>query len=224
MALIDQLKDQVSFLFQDAGDSIFSIQGTGLAALTVDTVDSEAHEWSNEISQYPVEGMEDISDNIKPKPDDLRVTCFVSNTPVHGLIDEVQNFADRFLNGRKRTQDCYNQLKALKALRVPVTVATRYQVYTSMGIQSITVRRVPDEGDALVFDIVFREVNIVKTQTAQEPPGLGASGKQADNATKQRAGVKTDAGKSTGTVTKPADAPKPIKTSILKASGSIFNF
>lgn len=223
MALLDQIKDQVAFLYQDAGDQIFKIDGTGVSTMQFDVIENEVHDWSNEISQYPVEGLADISDNIRQKSAELRISGFISNQPISGLVDEVTNFADRLLNGRKRTQDGFNQLKALRDLRVPVTVSTRYRVYTNMGIDAVSVRRTPDDGDAIVIDIVFCEINVVKTQTDKVPPGLGTSGAQSDNATKQRAGVKTDAGKSTGTVTKPANAAKPIKTSILKAGGSIFN-
>lgn len=223
MALINQIKDQVSFLFKDAGDSVFKIDGSGLATMQFDVVENEAHEWQNEISAYPVEGLKDASDNIKQKPDELRITGFVSNQPISGILDQAENFADRLLNGRKRTQEAFNQLSALRDLRVPVTVTTRFRVYTSLGIDNVSIRRVPDAGDAILIDIAFKEVRVVKTSTTQLPPGLGASGAQLDSTTKQRAGVKTDAGKSTGTITKPADAPKPIKRSIAKAAGSIFN-
>lgn len=212
----------VSFLFKDAGDSVFAIQGTGLAALTVDTVDSEAHDWTNDVSQYAVEGLTDISDNIKQKPDELSVTCFVSNAPITGLIDEVVHFADRFLNGRNRTQQAFNQLKALRDLRVPVSVATRYRVYTNVAITGVTIRRTPDLGDALVFDVRFKQINIVSTQTTAIPKGLGAAGKQVDNATKQRAGVKVDAGKSTGQNVKVGEGPKSVNKSIGAVFGGLF--
>lgn len=213
MAITDNLKDQVSFLFNDAGDSVFYIRGTGLAALSVDTVDDEVHDWANDVSNYPVEGETDISDNIKQRPDRLSVTCFVSNTPISGLIDNVTNFADRFLNGRKRTADVYNQLMALRKLRIPVTVTTRYRVYENVGIENVTIRRAPDDGDALIFDVAFKEMNIVSTQMGKVPEGIGKPGAQAGNTAKTRAGVKTDAGKSTGRTVnaKSADVPKPVQ-------------
>lgn len=205
-------RSPITFLFEDAGDSVFYIKGAGMAALSVDVVDDETHTWGNEISQYPVEGEEDIADNIKPKPDELSLTCFVSNTPVHGLVDELVNFTDRFLNGRKRTADCFNQLKELKALRIPVTVTTRYRVYESVGITDVVIRREPENGEALVFDVRFREINIVATQTGTVPEGIGRPGAQSDNATKTRAGSKVDAGKSTGRVTEAgaSNEPKPV--------------
>ncbi|EHL8229985.1 hypothetical protein KE423_003902 [Salmonella enterica] len=218
------IKGQASFLFQNAGDSVFGIEGTGLAVLNVDVVDSESHEWKNEITNFPVEGSADIADNIKPSPDELSITCFVSNTPIHGLIDEVANFADRFLNGKKRTQEAFNQLRDLRRQKLPVTVTTRYRVYTNMGISAVTTRRTPGEGDALIFEIRFKEINIVKTRSVKTPEGLGAAGSQTDNATKQRAGATVDAGKSTGKVTKPAaaDVQKPVRKSLLAAGGSFF--
>lgn len=209
----------VGFLFKDAGDSVFSIHGTGLAALNVDTVDSEAHDWTNDVSNYAVEKAGDISDNIKQKPDELSLTCFVSNAPITGLIDEVKHFADRFLNGRNRTQEAFNQLKALRDLRVPVNVATRYRIYTDMAIVSISIRRTPDLGDALLFDLHLKQIRTVSTQTEKVPPGLGANGRRTDNATKTRAAVKVDAGKSTGQDVKVGDdsVPKSVNRSILKA-------
>lgn len=218
--LADKARDQVAFLFEDAGDSIFYIKGAGLAALSVDTVDDETHTWDNDVSQYPVEGLEDISDNIKSKPDELRVRCFVSNTPVHGLIDEVMNFADRFLNGRKRTQEAFNQLLALRALRVPVTVATRYRVYENVAITNVQIIREPTAGESLVFDVSFREINIVKAQTGNVPAGLGAPGKQSDNSAKKRAATKVDAGKSTGTTKTGTGTGK--NNSVLNSLPSIF--
>lgn len=219
--LADKARDQVAFLFEDAGDSIFYIKGAGLAALAVDTIDDETHTWDNDVSQYPVEGAADISDNIKPKPDEVKVRCFVSNTPIHGLIDEVLNFADRFLNGRKRTQEAFNQLLALRALRIPVTVATRYRVYENVGITNVQIIREPSAGESIVFDVTFREINIVKAQTGNVPPGLGAAGKQSDNSTKKRGAAKVEAGKSTGTAGNTSTA-NGKNGSVLKSLPEIF--
>ncbi|SBA20801.1 phage baseplate protein [Citrobacter amalonaticus] len=212
--------DPVSFLFEDAGDSIFRIEGTGLAALAFDTVDDETHRWTNRITQFPTEGRVDISDNIGENTDELSITAFISNTPIHALVDEVMNFADRFLNGRKRTQEAFNQLLALKKQRTPMTVTTRYRVYENMGLEDVTIRRTPDIGDALVVELSFKQINIVKTTTGTVPAGIGRPGAQSDNATKTRAGSKVDAGKSTGkVVTEPTEAPRPVQKqrSVLRA-------
>lgn len=213
--LEDIVKDKLSFLFQDSGDQVFKIEGSNLSVLTVDVIDNEAHDWQNEVTSYPVEGLEDVTDNIKPKPDELTVSCFISNTPVQGLIDQVSNFADRFLNGRQRTRDAFNQLQALRKLRIPVTVTTRYRVYTNAAITGITITRKPEDGESLTFDLRFKVIDVVKTQTTKVPAGLG---KQDDGATKKRAAVKKDAGKSNGKTVAPANAPKPVKVSLAAAA------
>lgn len=213
--IVDLAKDQVAFLFKDAGDQVFRIQGSDTSVLMVDTVDNEQHSWDNDVTSFPVEGEADISDNIKPKQDELSVSCFISNAPIHGLIDEVKNFADRFLNGRQRTRAAFEQLQALRKLRVPVTVATRYRVYTNVAISGITITRQPENGESLTFDVRFKAIEIVKTQTTKVPPGLG---KPTEDSTKKRAGVKTDAGKSNGKTVAPANAPKQVKVSGLAAA------
>lgn len=212
----DPLKSTVSFLFQDAGDQVFAIDpGNSLSVLTVDVVDNEQHDWQNEATSYPVEGLENITDNIRGLPDELAVSCFVSNTPVAGLIDTATNFADRMLNGRNRCALAFNKLLELRKLQIPVTVRTRYRVYTNVAISGITITRQPENGESLTFDVRFKAINIVKTQTAKVPAGLG---KQDDSATKKRAAVKVDAGKSNGKTVKPADAPKVVKEAAKKAT------
>ncbi|AUZ67097.1 hypothetical protein V8J08_000926 [Citrobacter amalonaticus] len=220
----DRKWSPVNFLFNDAGDSIFRIDGTNLASMSFDCVDDERHHWSNAITAFPTEGDVDITDNIRPQQRELTLTGFISNTPITGLIDEVTNFADRFMNGRKRTADAYNQLKALSELKIPVTVTTRYEVYENMGLADVSIVRTADNGDALVVDMVFRQITIVKTQTGTVPAGIGRAGAQSDNATKTRAGSKVDAGKSTGKVMKADDpnVPKPIqrhRSALLAMSG-----
>ncbi|WP_313389960.1 phage baseplate protein [Leclercia sp.] len=188
----------VSFLFKDAGDSVFHIKGSGLAALGFDSIDEEAHTWANDVSDYPVEGKKDVSDNIKQRPDELRITAFISDTPISAIVKTMMQTADRFLNGRSRTAAAFEQIKALRDLRIPVTVTTRYRVYENMAITEATIRRTPDIGSALVVDLSFKEIRIVSTQMGRVPDGIGRSGAQAGNTAKTRAGVKTDAGKSTG--------------------------
>ncbi|EBB5599876.1 phage baseplate protein [Citrobacter freundii] len=220
----DRKWSPVNFLFNDTSDTVFRIDGTNLASMTFDCVDNEQHHWSNTITEFPVEESVNISDNIKPNPRELTLTGFISNTPISGLVDELVNFTDRFLNGRKRTQDAYNQLKALSELKIPVTVTTRYEVYENMGLADVSIVRSAENGDALVVDLVFRQINIVSTQTGTVPEGIGKPGAQSDNATKTRAGSKVDAGKSTGKVMKADDpnVPKPIqrhRSALLAMSG-----
>lgn len=106
-----------------------------------------------------------------------------------------------------------------------MAVNTRFRYYEKMGTQTVGITRSPDNGDALVINIVFKEIIIVKTATDKVLPGLSAAGKQTDVATKTRAGVNVDAGKSTGKVVKPTDpsVPKPIKRSLGVAIANALN-
>lgn len=209
--LQDKERSPVAFLFHDAGDSVFHIDGTGLASMQFDCIEDETHTWANEVTQFPVENGGDITDNIRGKQRELSITGFISNSPIRGLIDEVTGFADRVLNGNKRTQDAYNQLKQLRDLKIPVNIATRFESYSNMAIESVIIRRQSENGDALIVDMSFREISIVATQTGTVPEGMGRNGAQSDNATKSRAGSKVDGGKSTGKVTTVADAPAPVR-------------
>ncbi|BCG08768.1 phage baseplate protein [Buttiauxella agrestis] len=209
--LRSKVNDHVSFLFQDAGDKVFHIDMTGFSSMSFDVIEDETHRMAADVTQFPTEGEVDITDNIKEKPFELSISAFISDTPVYGIVNEVMAYADRFLDGQSRTAAAYNQLEALWKQSIPMAVTTRYKQFTNMAITNIEIRRSPDIGKALVVDMSFRQIRVVSAQRGKVPPGIGRSGAQSDNASKTRAGVKADAGKSTGKSTSIADAPKPVQ-------------
>ena len=199
-------KNPLTFLWQGTEDSLFSIAGEGIAALTVDTVDDETHDWQNDVTQFPVETGADITDNIRPLPDEISFKCFVSNAPIRGLIDEVSSYADRWLNGTKRLQECFNQLRNLRDSRTPCTVTTRYRTYTDAAITGVTINRVSDAGECLEFTVTFRVVRIVSSQMTRVPEGMSGKPQDMSGETAQRAQGTVNAGPSKGTSVTPAQA------------------
>jgi hypothetical protein len=198
------LKNPLTFLWEGTNDSIFSIAGTGIAALTVDTVDDETHDWQNEVTNYPVETGSDITDNIRPKPDELSFKCFVSNAPIRGLIDEISSYVDRWLNGTKRLQECFNQLRNLRDSRQPCIVTTRYRTYENAAITGVHITRTNEVGEALEFTVSFRVVRIVSSQMTRVPDGMSGKPQDMTGSTAQRAQGTVNAGPSKGSVVTPS--------------------
>lgn len=192
------LKNPVSFLWEGTSDTLFGILGTGISSLTVDTVDEEVHDWQNDVTSYPVEEGADITDNIRPMPDELSFKCFVSNAPIRGLIDEVSTYVDRWLNGTKRLQECFNQLRALRDSQQPCIVTTRYRTYSNAAIKGVNITRTSDQGEALEFTVTIRIVNIVSSQMTRVPDGMSGKPENMSGATAQRAQGTVNAGPSKG--------------------------
>lgn len=202
--------DSVSMFWNGAADKNFRVSGVP-GTLTVDTVDSETHDWQNDVTQYPVEEGADVSDNIRALPDEISFDCFVGGAPIKGLVDRAADAVDTLdslmsgntdslLGGNRRLQECFATLYALRNSRQTMTVATKYKTYTSMALVSVRPSRTPVEGAALVFTLTFRYVRIVSSQMTRVPEGMtGKPADMGDAATKQRAQGTVNAGPSKGT-------------------------
>jgi hypothetical protein len=94
--------------------------------------------------------------------------------------------------------DVYNSLLALQSTRQPFALFTGKQHYPSMLIKSLTCTTDARSENALIVQMVFREVIIVKTQSAQVNPVAN-----------QAAPQKTAAPATTGPTTAAAPLPTP---------------
>jgi hypothetical protein len=172
------------------GDAFRKGSGNGVAAIEFDVVVSEAHDAEVEVTEHPVEQGADITDHARVKAVTLTIEGIVSNTP---LADSL-----RLENGQPkefpwqapgRAQDIYLQLRDLKDARQLVTVATQRGTYTNMVITRLNVPVTPQTGEALRFTITFKQVRLVKTETAKikvtETPQHVSLGKQAPTVTEE---------------------------------------
>lgn len=222
------MNNPLTMLIKGAGDSVFSVAAPGFAAFTVDVVDSETHDWKNDVTMYPVEDGADISDNIRPTPVELSMSCFVGGQPIKGYGEMFDDWAsmsaDRFLNGNRRLQECFQSLLALRDSRTLMTVATRYRTYSDMAITSVNLRRTPDDGDSLVFDITWRQCRIVSSQMTRVPDGMAGNPNSATGTAKQRSQGTTNAGPSKGTQISAKDAVEGKRVSPIVKLGEVFGY
>lgn len=186
-------------LQEDAQGNLFS--------LDLDVTQDEVHEWSNDVTQFPVEIGAQITDHIQPMPDKINITGMISNS----AIGEVA--LNKIKNGDDLVQTAFELLRKLMDDRVLVTVYTRYKVYTDMALKSCNIPADSSIGDAISFKLEFVNVRLVNTQTVDVPDGIskkldkkegGKSGSVGKKTEPQKAGGKTEA--------KPVEKP----TSFLK--------
>ncbi|CAM6807578.1 hypothetical protein ENKOMM257B_06905 [Enterobacter kobei] len=198
----------LTMMWNGYGDKNFRVSG-GAGTLTVDVVEDEGHVWQNDVTQYPVETGSDITDNIRPKPDELTFKCFVGGAPIKGYAERAADAVefgtnlmngdtDALLGGNQRLQEAFNQVRALRDSRQLVTVATRYRTYTSCAVVSVEMNRVPDDGEALSFTMSLRQVRIVSSQMTRVPEGMSGKPQDMSGATAQRAQGTVNAGPSKG--------------------------
>lgn len=175
-------------LQEDAQGNLFS--------LDLDVTQDEAHEWSNDVTQFPVEIGSPITDHIQPQPDKVSMSGIISNS----AIGEVA--LNKINNGDDLVQNAFDLLRKLMDDRILVTVYTRYKVYTDMALKSCNIPADSSIGDSIKFKLEFVHVRLVNTQTVDVPDGIskkldkkegGKAGPVAKKTEPQKAAGKTEA-------------------------------
>jgi len=197
------IRSLVGFLFEGTNDRTFGIinEQQTIASFEVDAVLSETHVFSRQITENPVENGQPINDHIIINPVTLEIQCIVTDAPIKGIIEGVQNAYDNFLKGSRYTNDCFGALYALYELKDFLTVYTQYRTYEKMVVENITISRAPEDGEALIFTISLKQVRVVRSATTTLPKGIGVKPDGKSNAkgdAKNRATPNKDVGKNTG--------------------------
>lgn len=166
------------------GQWFYNRFGNQYGNIELDLTLDETHEWSAEVTNNPVEEGAPVSDHVIEQSDKLKFTGFVSDAPltiVSGSVD-IEN----------RTQPVFDLLRELIKAREPVTVYTRYKVYTDMVITSINVPFTVGQGEAIHFGIEFIKIRKVATQIVEVPKGIS---RKKSKTVGKKAEPQKDAGK-----------------------------
>lgn len=177
----------VELLFGRKKATQFQGLGGGLGLLTLDATLSEDGRFQNRITDFPIESGSFISDHILHDPETLTIEGFVTNTPVYIL----GNAGARIIHDepyKEPVMDAYEFLLKAMGYSLPqnptgrlgarlveplsdpilVDIVTEFRAYTDMAVESLSVPRRPDTGDALVFTATFKKVRQVEVKYTLE--------------------------------------------------------
>ncbi len=147
----------------------------------IDISVSEDHTFEAEVTSHPVESGSTISDNIRPMPIKVSMTCMVTNTPLEPMRtrrEALPPFAPgQPLEPYALAQQALAHLKKVWAKREPVTIRTSLGTFTNMAMNSLTVPRAADDGDALKFSVSFTQIVTVLNARTSMRGGSGTNGK-----------------------------------------------
>ena len=173
----------------DVGQSITSIY-SDVVSLDLDVTQDEAHEWSNDVTQFPVELGSQITDHIQPLPDKLTISGVITNSAIG------ENALEELNGGDDRVQTAFDLLLKLKEDRVLLTVYTKHKIYTDMALKSVNLPRDSAIGDSIKFKMEFVNVRLVETQTVEVPDGISKKrDKKAGSSVQKKTEPPTNAGK-----------------------------
>lgn len=151
--------------------------------LNLDATITESHEMSAEVTEFPIEEGSNISDNRRKNQRRLTLDGVVASAPTSLLQ----------LTGPDAPLSVPEGFKALEELHEAdelITVVTKLRTYENMLINSITVPRSNENGEAVFFSIEFTQAILVTTQRvkvtkAAEPAKAAAKVKQSSKPAKK---------------------------------------
>jgi len=173
--------------------------GGAEALLELDARISETPEFKNEVTLHPVEDGSSVADHIRVMPEKVVINGLVSSSPVRFADGLRVALADRDRGGT-RIRSAYDVLMSMAGYRsaeteasrfdyihsepILVDIITRFRVYTSMALTSLTIPRDRAVGESLQFTAEFVKVRKVQSQTAVishvvERPGAEGARDQA---------------------------------------------
>lgn len=167
-----------------------------------DCLESENPELENEITDHPVERGADITDHVRPKPLSLQITGFVSNTPVNaqaqqriirsqGVDITTTSVEDSPAGAVGYAENARDILEGLRVSADLLTIVTPSRVYSNMVIQKLAYPRDARTGDAMRFNMSFKEIRFAENQRSIQVLAKEPKAKKKTDIGKQ-VGKKTD--------------------------------
>jgi hypothetical protein len=158
----------------------------------VDAFLAEHYQFSNSVTDIPVEEGSNIADHIVEDQDVISVEAFIGNTAFEVVTIDGNAVSNLEAPDRmERVQQAYQELKKLTKAKQPLDVVLGLETFTKMAITSFVIDRDAETGANLPFTMEFKKLKIVHSDTAK----INASNKETGPAGDQTGGT-TNAGTS----------------------------
>ncbi len=147
---------------------------------------SISHNFSNSVTEHPVETGVSFSDHIQVQNNKFTVSGIFGQ---YGLNDYQ---ADTLSRGLERIQQAYKFLRRLRDERLTFTLVSKYETYSDCVIESLSIPVSVESSNSLYFDI-----NVIQIRKANtESVNLVVNPKSVADAKKDAASGTTNGGKS----------------------------
>ena len=148
-----------------------------IGGFEIDLFLNERYVFGNKITEFPLENGAIVSDHVVEEPDEVFIKAFIGKAKMAALGEE----GDQAGGTKGRIIQSYNELLRLKRNRQPLTLVTGLGPYPNMVIDSFDIDRRAETGADLMFDMSFKRVVIVRSQSTSinfQPAALGGHGDQ----------------------------------------------
>jgi hypothetical protein len=157
----------------------------------VDAFLAEHYQFSNSVTDIPVEEGSNIADHIVEDQDVLSVEAFIGNTAFEVITKDGNAVSNLQVPDRMaRVRQAYQELKKMTKEKKTLDVVLGLETFTGMVITSFTIDREAETGANLPFSMEFKKLKIVHLDTTK----INASNKKTGPSGDQTGGT-TDTGR-----------------------------
>lgn len=143
----------------------------------IDVAVTETHGFESEVTEHPVESGADIADHVRARPIVVTLDSVVSDTPIGDL-------AARRSTDTLPSREALARLLAIRDAREPITIETDLRVYDNMVMESLSIPRSVQTGDALRFSATFKQIQLVTNARTTVPVAIPRAKKKVDRGNK----------------------------------------
>jgi len=141
----------------------------------------ERYNFSNSVTDIPVEEGSNISDNIVEEPDVIHVEAFIGNTAFEVITNDGNSISNLQAPDRMaRVMQAYQALKRMVKQRKPVDVVLGLDTFTKMAIIKFDIDRDAETGANLPFTMEFKKLKIVHSDTTTINASTAKAGPAGD--------------------------------------------
>jgi hypothetical protein len=156
-----------------------------IGTFVVDAFLAEHYQFSNSVTDIPVEEGSNINDHIVEDQDVISVEAFIGNTAFEVITADGNSVSNLQAPDRMaRVQQAYQELKKLVKAKEPLDVVLGLETFTNMAITVFNIDREAETGANLLFTMEFRKLKIVHSDTTQiNASNAGTEGGQTGGTT-----------------------------------------
>lgn len=149
---------------------------------------SISHDFSNTVTEHPVETGVSFSDHVQLKNNRFTVSGIFGQ---YGINDFQ---ADTLTRTADRIPQAYSFLRKLRDERLTFTLVSKYETYSDCVVESLSIPANPESSNSLYFDITIVQIRKATTETVNLISAVRVVDGKKDAASSTTNGGKTTSG------------------------------
>jgi hypothetical protein len=144
----------------------YQIGKKSIGGFEIDAFLVEQYNFSNKMTNLPVEEGATISDHVVEDPDTLFVEAFIGKTKFETYTGEMPEDIStiEIPDPKARIRQAYHELLRMKREKQPLDVVTGLDTFPNMLITSFNISRDVETGADLPFSMTFQNIKTIKSE------------------------------------------------------------